>query len=433
MPSPATFPANPLSANPFPAGAFPAAALPFAGSGTTGMAPGSPSSRPTFAPAATPVPVALRGGLVALALGAALALVHAPAAAQDTMPSPPGGQAAEPGDAARLAALIEAWLASPHGDYASPSFTHWNEEGAVPEDCAACHSEPGMIDFLGADGSAAGQVDHPAAINAPIGCPACHTAAAHALEAVAFPSGVTVGDLGASATCTVCHQGRASGGTVAAAVGAAPEDAVLPEQGFINIHYAVAAATLNGAVTQGGYHYPGRSYAGRFAHVPSADSCVDCHDPHRTEVAVEGCLACHRGIEELRDIRTRHSDFDGDGDTAEGVHAEIATLHDRLGAAIGAYGAQVAGAPIGYAPDTFPYFFNDPDADGTIGPDEGLFPNRYQSWTPRLLKAAYNYQMVAKDPGGYAHNPAYLLQLMHDSLQSLSERVPVETEGLQRP
>jgi hypothetical protein len=60
-------------------------------------------------------------------------------------------------------------------------------------------------------------------------------------------------------------------------------------------------------------------------------------------------------------------------------------------------------------------------------------PNRYQSWTPRLLKAAYNYQVAAKDRGGYVHNPAYLLQLLHDSLQSLSERVKIDTSGLQRP
>ena len=41
-------------------------------------------------------------------------------------------------------------------------------------------------------------------------------------------------------------------------------------------------------------------------------------------------------------------------------------------------------------------------------------PNRYRSWTPRLLKAAYNYQVVSKDPGAYTHNPTYALQLLHD-------------------
>lgn len=332
-----------------------------------------------------------------------------------------------------LAALVEAWMASPHGDYHSRSFTYWNQEGEVPVACAACHSQPGFIDFLGADGSTPREVDSPAAINAPIGCASCHNAAAHALDSVGFPSGVSVDGLGDSAVCTVCHQGRQSGGAVAAATQTVDEDTVSPDLTFINIHYGVAAAVMHGGEVRGGYHYPDRTYAGRFQHVPSADACVDCHDPHTTRVATDGCLACHRGVEDVRDIRTRHADFDGDGDTAEGIHSEIEDMHTRLYDAIQAYGSEIAGTPIGYASGSFPYFFADTDGDGEIGPEEAVFPNRYQSWTPRLLKAAYNYQVVAKDPGGYVHNPAYLLQLIHDSLESLSERVEVDTADLQRP
>lgn len=50
-----------------------------------------------------------------------------------------------------------------------------------------------------------------------------------------------------------------------------------------------------------------------------------------------------------------------------------------------------------------------------------------------MLKAAYNYQVVQKDLGGYVHNPAYMLQLLYDSLESLSERVDVELSALRRP
>lgn len=59
--------------------------------------------------------------------------------------------------------------------------------------------------------------------------------------------------------------------------------------------------------------------------------------------------------------------------------------------------------------------------------------NRYQSWTPRLLKAAYNYQVATKDPGGYVHNPRYMLQIMYDSLQDLSQQVEVDMSGMARP
>jgi hypothetical protein len=47
--------------------------------------------------------------------------------------------------------------------------------------------------------------------------------------------------------------------------------------------------------------------------------------------------------------------------------------------------------------------------------------------------AAYNYQVVAKDAGAWAHNPRYTLQLLHDSVVSLSQQIEVETGGLQRP
>jgi hypothetical protein len=52
-----------------------------------------------------------------------------------------------------LAEITEAWLMGPHSNYHSPSFTHWNEDGEVPQACAACHSETGMLDWLGADGT----------------------------------------------------------------------------------------------------------------------------------------------------------------------------------------------------------------------------------------------------------------------------------------
>ncbi|MFQ3231354.1 MAG: hypothetical protein ACI9DO_002740, partial [Reinekea sp.] len=51
--------------------------------------------------------------------------------------------------------FYEAWVNSPHADFTSEAFAHWNEEDvkAVPESCAACHSTTGHLDFLGADGS----------------------------------------------------------------------------------------------------------------------------------------------------------------------------------------------------------------------------------------------------------------------------------------
>ena len=351
------------------------------------------------------------GHLLILLLALGLMLAPAPTRAQ---------QGLTQYDKDALARLVQEWLDAPHADHTSLSFTYWNKDGAVPETCAACHSQPGFLDYLGADGTQADVVDHPAAINAPIGCAACHTDTAHALDSVTFPSGVTVDGLGADAVCTVCHQGRLSGADVTAATTGLDEDTPSTALGFLNIHYGIAAAVTGGGDLGGGYHYPGRSYAGRFGHVPGADSCTACHDPHSTKVETEGCLSCHRGVTDLRDIRTRHADFDGDGVISGGIHTEITGLHSQLYAAIQTYATQTIGTAIAYAPGQFPYFFTDTDGDGQISAAEGIFPNRYQSWTPRLLKAAYNYQVAKKDPGGFVHNPRYLLQLLHDSLEDLS-------------
>lgn len=332
-----------------------------------------------------------------------------------------------------LSDITEAWLMGPHGDYHSRSFTYWNDEGEIPPACAACHSETGMLDWLGADESAPLSVEKPGTINTVIGCASCHVSEAEALDAVPFPSGVTVDGLGASATCSMCHQGRASTDRVMAATGGIELDTVSPDLGFINIHYGVAAAVMHGSDVRGGFQYPGQDYVGRFAHVPSAGTCVACHDPHTTEVETEGCFACHQGVNDITAIRTRHADFDGDGATSGGIRNEIEGLHAILGEAITTYAREVAEAPIGYYSESFPYFFNDSNADGTISEDEAAFPNRYASWTPRLLMAAYNYQVVAKDDGAWVHNPAYAIQLLHDSIVSMAEQVDVAHGTLVRP
>ena len=53
-------------------------------------------------------------------------------------------------------------------------------------------------------------------------------------------------------------------------------------------------------------------------------------------------------------------------------------------------------------------------------PDEANYGNKYASWTPRLLKAAYNYQVTLKDLGGYAHGGKYMIQLLFDSTADLN-------------
>lgn len=336
-----------------------------------------------------------------------------------------------------LSEIVEAWLASPHADATAEAFTHWNEDGEIPGTCAVCHSATGLIDYVTGPMETVGLIDHPVMIGTVVDCATCHNAASVALQSVPFPSGARIETNGSSAVCTVCHQGRAWSGTVTAATADLPDDTPSADLGFVNTHYALAATAQQGSAASGAFEYPGQTYVGPFGHVPGLDTCTSCHAPHSLTVAQETCTACHAGANELRQIRTSAVDFDGDGDTAEGIADPIATLHDLLGQAIATYARGVAGKPVVYAPGTYPYFFVDTDADGAVSGDEASYPNRYDSWTPRMLRAAYNYQFVAKDGAVFAHNPHYALQILYDSLQDLgAERGgldPARLSGLTRP
>ncbi|NLS79013.1 MAG: polyheme membrane-associated cytochrome C [Chloroflexi bacterium] len=292
------------------------------------------------------------------------------------------------------------------------------------------------MDFLGADGSAAGTVDKEAKTGSVLFCNTCHSDAAHSLSQVSFTSGAAITPRGSEASCLQCHQGRSSSPSVNKTLAGLEADTVNEKLAFINVHYNIAAATLMGNDGQTAYQYDGKSYIGRYNHVVDLSSCTQCHDPHSLAVAPKECSPCHLNVvdkEDLKDIRYNTQDYDGDGNIKEGVHGEIETLHDALYVAIRDYARTVVGKPIAYNPDAFPYFFNDANDDGVASAEEAVAANRYASWTPRLVRLTYNYGFVLKDPGSYAHNPRYVLQFLYDALQDAGEKVPVQVTGLKRP
>ncbi len=161
------------------------------------------------------------------------------------------------------------------------------------------------------------------------------------------------------------------------------------------------------------------------------NSCTSCHSAHRLQVKYEACSGCHPSVEtyaDLETIRRSDGDFDGDGDDSEGIAGEIATMREALYEAIQTYAADRLNAPIVYDSHAYPYFFAD-DGNGEVDEGEAEYGNRYQSWSPRLLQAAYNYQYATKDPGAFAHNGAYTLQLLYDSIRDIGG----STSGMTRP
>ena len=145
------------------------------------------------------------------------------------------------------------------------------------------------------------------------------------------------------------------------------------------------------------------------------DSCTGCHSE-----------ATAGDVHSLR--KARGADYDGDGDTAEPLAAEVEGLAGDLLAQIRLV-ASGAGTPLVYDGWYYPYYFNDLDEDGVGDPAELISPNRFTGWTPALLKAAHNHQIYQKEPGAWAHNTNYIVQLLVDSLEALG----ADVSGASRP
>ena len=346
-----------------------------------------------------------------------------------------------------------AWAGSGHNDVTGEAFRHWDgdDPAEVPTSCARCHSAAGYQDFLGADGSEANKVDAavPAADAQGIQCVACHNPVASTLNSVAFPGYETdeAGDpipfvvegFGDASRCLVCHQGRESKASVDAQIARfniTDVDAIVTpikddqgndvRFGFRNIHYFAAAATLFGTEVKGGYEYEGKFYDAKHDHVDGYDTCIGCHDPHTLEVKVEQCATCHgedvtaeNGLKNIREPEASAWDYDGDGNLEEGMYFELEGLQLALLDQIKSYAKETIGTGISYDPAAYPYWFADADGDGAADKNAEGNSIGYTTWTARLLKAAYNYQVSYKDPGAFAHGNKYIVQLTYDSIEDL--------------
>lgn len=137
-------------------------------------------------------------------------------------------------------------------------------------------------------------------------------------------------------------------------------------------------------------------------------------------MAEDGTPPDHRNI---RMMASKNQDYDGDGNRTEGIYFELEGMRNRLMAAIQAYTSGEGFGAVCYGAAVYPYWFKDTNGDGQCQEDEAAFGNRYVTWTPRLVRAAYNYQVSLKDPGAFAHNAKYILQLLHDATADIAEAV----------
>lgn len=338
--------------------------------------------------------------------------------------------------------IWDAWASSSHANAASRAFTYWNEETPprIPVECAGCHSGAGFQDALGSDGSAPG-VDATHALGSVIDCDSCHNEVTLRKDNVIMPSGMELKGIGASAVCMECHRGTAARSTLEAMItdaGVEP-DTVSPALEFSGYHTDAGSALHFGTLAQGGYEYSGQRYDVMTTHVTGYQTCVECHDPHTAAVDLAACAGCHPGMKTVTDLHSirmdgSRRDFDGDGNVTEGIYEELAGLQALLLTSIQAYALDTAGTALVYAADTPPYFFIDANENGEAEAAEVAAENRFAAWTPRLLRAAYNYHVVQMDRGAYVHASQYAIQLLYDALADLNTRLasPIDLTALER-
>ena len=327
------------------------------------------------------------------------------------------------------------FAASAHANAKAAAFSDWDtaKPQEVPAACARCHTSAGFQEYI-ANGKVAADIPAPAGT---FECKTCHNDTAAKLSSVTFPSGVTIDNLGPEARCMTCHQGRESKLSVDQQISdfkVKDVDAVVQPVkgsdgkdklfGFRNVHYFAAGGTLYAGEVHMGYEYDGKVYDIKTQHVEGLNTCLGCHDQHSLQIKVDKCAGCHTGVktvEDLLNVREPSSskDYNGNGDAKEGIALEIKGLQAVLLSTIQNYANEAAGAPVVYDPATYPYWFA-ADKDGKPLKDKSGNPTAYSTWTARMLKAAYNYQVSVKDPGAFAHGGKYIIELLYDSIADLN-------------
>jgi len=329
-------------------------------------------------------------------------------------------------------------------DHAGNGWTHYNWDLVSRADCQRCHTSTGLANFLdskinkttyvAADNNFGHLADWTAAGGSPqnelLYCWGCHnnsqtgelrnpgaiveTYAGTPTVAVTYPN------VGKSNVCMACHLGRETGAVVAAST------VNFSDTGFINSHYLAAGASI---FNESGYEYAGQNYTmGAHRNVGAANGagpCVACHmtsaEGHSFEIVAKDAAGVITAVE-----TTTCASCHGTAMTAAKLEADKATFHtamESLKTALANKGILFANA--------HPYFYKDLNGNGVMdAATEQVSTNAFKNWDAvapgkgkDVMGAAFNYNLFEHDPGAYAHNRGYALNLIADSIDFLADGV----------
>lgn len=324
-------------------------------------------------------------------------------------------------------------------DATGAGWNHYDWDSPSRQSCQRCHTSTGLLNFLTDPvgyNAANNNFSHlqgwtsttGSAQNELLYCWGCHSNAGTGQlrdpGALTFTysnnATVTYPDLKGSNVCMACHTGRETGDSIKNSMGN------FSSLNFINSHYLAAGGQLFGTT---GYEYDGRNYANPsyFKHdkigiteslsITKNGPCIGCHmssdNSHLftnvkkdntgaiTEITSKVCASCHTGTYALTPTKLTEEEED----YQSAVKAAMAVMADK---GIYFYGAH-------------PYWYKGPNGTG------GTFTNWASIYGKAKAKdvmgAAFNINLLAHDPGGYAHNRIYVKRLLWDSIDFMEDGV----------
>jgi len=296
------------------------------------------------------------------------------------------------------------WAKSRHAAFTDPAWMA--EDFKTMPGCVQCHTTTGFIAYSTGKVTAAWGVASDKTKEV-LRCNGCHSNVENGIVRAITPVKPFAADsyvnrnVGPSNICMDCHSGTNNGLSITSAD--------FTSQTFIAPHYLAAGGILHG---KGGYNFPGQSYAfyssnthraigmGNNSSTGTDGPCIGCHmsasQKHRfkavssatngtvSKVTASTCANCHgTTLDDTAIINARQTSFAN----------ALEVLKQML-----------AYRSFNYSPN-YPYFSNTNWGSGQAGANS--------------MGAAFNYVLLLKEPGAYAHNSAYAKQLTFDSIDYL--------------
>jgi len=299
------------------------------------------------------------------------------------------------------------WDVAGHGATTEPPWA--SQDFKTKPGCVRCHTTTGFIAYSTGRVTAAWGVASDKTKEV-LTCIGCHSDISAGTVRSVTPARPFADDsyqnrnVGASNVCMDCHSGTNNGNSIQLLVGTAD----FSNQPFVAPHYLAAGGTLH-AVS--GYHFPGGSYAFYSSNTHrgigiannngtgSAGPCVGCHmsasqdhlfktvsadsSGNISAITATVCVNCHAGSLGVAQLNADKTLF---------VNA-LTVLKAQL-------------AARGFVPSPgYPFFSNTNWGAGQDGAN--------------VMGAAFNYVLMASEPGAYTHNSRYARQLVLDSIDYL--------------